>query len=433
MSMKDVCTSFPEDDDNSNTKSTPERSSEANGKSPKVSDREGTGPSGAGPDRTRKTTSRRQIEANRINARNSTGPRTEAGKRKSSRNSLKHGVLAKKILFNDDGMVENKDLHDYYDRLCEEYPCYSVYEEFLRDDLLLAFHGCMRTIQLERLAAKYPGYMYNVLPKLQRYHTAHRNALLQDFNELNEVRRANASWEQAEIMEGYEPERFDTSIQGDDMEEEADDEEPLPWANGLTMAEYLDYAAACNMNDMLLGPEDPGFPDWDDDDNGRGACEEADVTAPQVPTPSAEEGHDGMETSGISSRAAEAEERFIDLSVPDDIAPLVSGEVINGSTMQATEDADVATHLQPDPNPGQPILPIETAEAMNDECKYPTLLRDAVEETPSVIPRQQQPLSDRGPEPSRNCRPPSSAELLDSLSHIVAVDDDEGGSGAESL
>ena len=37
-------------------------------------------------------TSNRQIEANRGNAKRSTGPKTEAGKTRSSRNSLRHGL-----------------------------------------------------------------------------------------------------------------------------------------------------------------------------------------------------------------------------------------------------------------------------------------------------------------------------------------------------
>jgi hypothetical protein len=37
-------------------------------------------------------TSNRQIEANRSNAKRSTGPKTEAGKTRSSRNSLCHGL-----------------------------------------------------------------------------------------------------------------------------------------------------------------------------------------------------------------------------------------------------------------------------------------------------------------------------------------------------
>jgi hypothetical protein len=43
-------------------------------------------------------TSKRQLEANRSNARRSTGPRTTAGKARSSLNALKHGLCAKAIL-----------------------------------------------------------------------------------------------------------------------------------------------------------------------------------------------------------------------------------------------------------------------------------------------------------------------------------------------
>lgn len=42
--------------------------------------------------------SERKMEANRRNARNSTGPRTEAGKKKSRWNALKHGLTAKRTL-----------------------------------------------------------------------------------------------------------------------------------------------------------------------------------------------------------------------------------------------------------------------------------------------------------------------------------------------
>lgn len=42
----------------------------------------------------RRTVSVRRIEANRRNARKSTGPRTKAGKKRASRNSMKHGLCA---------------------------------------------------------------------------------------------------------------------------------------------------------------------------------------------------------------------------------------------------------------------------------------------------------------------------------------------------
>jgi hypothetical protein len=52
-------------------------------------------------------TSHRQIEANRRNALNSTGPRTEAGKRQSRRNAVRHRLTAETVI----GLLE--DAEDY--------------------------------------------------------------------------------------------------------------------------------------------------------------------------------------------------------------------------------------------------------------------------------------------------------------------------------
>ncbi len=43
-------------------------------------------------------TSLRQLEANRQNARRSTGPRTDEGKRQSRRNALRHGLTAETVI-----------------------------------------------------------------------------------------------------------------------------------------------------------------------------------------------------------------------------------------------------------------------------------------------------------------------------------------------
>jgi hypothetical protein len=54
----------------------------------------GRGPRGARATRNTKPVSARRVAANRANARKSTGPRTAAGKRRVSRNALKHGMCA---------------------------------------------------------------------------------------------------------------------------------------------------------------------------------------------------------------------------------------------------------------------------------------------------------------------------------------------------
>ncbi len=48
----------------------------------------------------------KQINANRNNAKKSTGPRTKKGKAIASRNSLKHGLLAKKIVIHTESKAE---------------------------------------------------------------------------------------------------------------------------------------------------------------------------------------------------------------------------------------------------------------------------------------------------------------------------------------
>ena len=65
-------------------------------------------------------TSNRQIEANRGNAKRSSGPRTEAGKKRSSRNSLRHGLARPMTSGSDyevramarEGLTEGPDLVD---------------------------------------------------------------------------------------------------------------------------------------------------------------------------------------------------------------------------------------------------------------------------------------------------------------------------------
>ncbi|MGC1764422.1 MAG: hypothetical protein WA769_15920, partial [Pseudolabrys sp.] len=40
----------------------------------------------------------KQLAANRQNAKSSTGPRTEAGKRRSRRNAIRHGLTAQTVI-----------------------------------------------------------------------------------------------------------------------------------------------------------------------------------------------------------------------------------------------------------------------------------------------------------------------------------------------
>ena len=54
-------------------------------------------------------TSRKQVEANRRNAKKSTGPNTADGKRRSAKNSIKHGLFANEIVLDGPEHGESRD------------------------------------------------------------------------------------------------------------------------------------------------------------------------------------------------------------------------------------------------------------------------------------------------------------------------------------
>jgi len=75
-----------------------------------------------------------QIQANRLNAQKSTGPRTAAGKERASRNALKHGLLAREAI------IQGEDPEEF---------------EFHREGMLmeLAPAGAVETLLAERVVS----------------------------------------------------------------------------------------------------------------------------------------------------------------------------------------------------------------------------------------------------------------------------------------
>jgi hypothetical protein len=73
-------------------------------------------------------TSFRQIEANRRNARNSTGPKTEEGKRQSRRNAVRHGLTAETVI----GALEDADDYKIFESsIITDYDAQSAVEREL--------------------------------------------------------------------------------------------------------------------------------------------------------------------------------------------------------------------------------------------------------------------------------------------------------------
>jgi hypothetical protein len=82
-----------------------------------------------------------QLEANRANARLSTGPRTEAGKSASSRNAVKHGFLATVL------PAEQQDYRDLLDDLVVDLQPASLIQRLIVEEVALAY------IRLRRIHA----------------------------------------------------------------------------------------------------------------------------------------------------------------------------------------------------------------------------------------------------------------------------------------
>jgi hypothetical protein len=73
-------------------------------------------------------TSYRQIEANRRNALNSTGPKTESGKRASRRNAVRHGLTAETVIC---GLEDAEDYKAFEAAITADYDAQSAVEREL--------------------------------------------------------------------------------------------------------------------------------------------------------------------------------------------------------------------------------------------------------------------------------------------------------------
>ena len=97
----------------------------------------------------KKDTSPNKIEANRRNAKKSTGPRSAAGKAKSSRNAVKHGLLAERIVLADHKDEDPQQFGLLLDGLREDYQPQSTIETMLVERLAASFWRLRRAYRFE--------------------------------------------------------------------------------------------------------------------------------------------------------------------------------------------------------------------------------------------------------------------------------------------
>ena len=79
--------------------------------------------------------SRKQLEANRANAKRSTGPKSDAGKTRSRMNALKHGFSSQEIV------LEGEDA-DQFDALRAQLEVEFAPESVIDESLSIALQDC---------------------------------------------------------------------------------------------------------------------------------------------------------------------------------------------------------------------------------------------------------------------------------------------------
>lgn len=94
--------------------------------------------------------SEKKIEANRRNARLSTGPRTEAGKDRSRNNAIKHGIFSRDMLQPWGlGKEDTKEFGDLWTMLLEDRKPIGVLEEILVERIAVCLWRLKRAVQYE--------------------------------------------------------------------------------------------------------------------------------------------------------------------------------------------------------------------------------------------------------------------------------------------
>src|SRR6266498_5450273 len=108
-------------------------------------------------------TSLKQIESNRRNALQSTGPKTENGKRRSRRNALRHGFTAETVI----EPLENLEKYREFEAaiLAEYLPQTPVEQELVRR-LASLFWRLRRAISIETGLLRMQGEILQVVPEL---------------------------------------------------------------------------------------------------------------------------------------------------------------------------------------------------------------------------------------------------------------------------
>ncbi len=153
-----------------------------------------SGPSAEGA--SAKSVSSKKIEANRRNARQSTGPKTPEGKAKSAQNAMKHGIFVKQLLHgaSAEAVAEMeilvREMQDYYQPV-------GKLEEMLVEKIVVESARYARILGFEEQELSRANAFFNVaIDRVGRYTTSTNRALsraIEDVGRLQAARKARES------------------------------------------------------------------------------------------------------------------------------------------------------------------------------------------------------------------------------------------------
>jgi hypothetical protein len=140
--------------------------------------------------------SERKLAANRENAQKSTGPRTAEGKRRSSFNSLAHGMLAKRVMLDESGKPTDPGLLHLLESLREKFGRGDVLVELLLEEVVVDYWRQGRALEHEVYCLNKGVSAFDVLSSIQRYVSGNRRALLQSLEHLDKLPRRGRNVEE---------------------------------------------------------------------------------------------------------------------------------------------------------------------------------------------------------------------------------------------
>jgi len=143
------------------------------------------------------TVSERKHKANQQNAKKSTGPKDTS---KTRFNALKHGLLAKRLIFSPDGKPTDAGLQQLFESLLDKYGRGDVYAELLMEGVVTEYWRLAKGLKLD-ISNRFYDYCANAdsgMANLIRYNTASRRAMLKNL-ELLETLQEAAQGGEAEV------------------------------------------------------------------------------------------------------------------------------------------------------------------------------------------------------------------------------------------